>query len=350
MYEPFYNLKAKPFALSPDPSFFFGSKEHNRVLAYLRYGINQGEGFIVVTGDVGTGKTTLVGTLLSEIAENPDIIAAQLVTTQLDPDDLLRMVASAFQIPNEKLSKATLLGNIETFLKQRAREGRRVVLIVDEAQNLQPHSLEELRMLSNFQVGNRSLLQSFLLGQAEFRETMRSGNLEQFRQRIIASYHLGPMSPEETRGYIEHRLKVVAWRDDPSFTREAYEMIYDFTEGVPRRINTLCDRIMLYSFTEESHEITGETVNNVKNELQEESPYSQPAQTKSTAGQVTTSYEAEKTVQTNRPAFGKTDGKAMKRKKTSGSRSVDIEDLESRIERIEDVMNNARALIKSIIS
>lgn len=347
MYESFYNLKAKPFALSPDPNFFFGSKEHNRVLAYLRYGINQGEGFIVVTGDVGTGKTMLVGTLLAEISDNSDIIAAQLVTTQLDPDDLLRMVAAAFRLPHENLPKATLLSNLESFLKQRAREGKRVLLVVDEAQNLQPHSLEELRMLSNFQVGNRSLLQSFLLGQAEFRDTMRSENLEQFRQRIIASYHLGPMGPDETRGYIEHRLKVVAWRDDPTFSREAYELIYDLTDGVPRRINTLCDRILLFAFLEESHDITVETVENVRSELQEESPYSQPAQT---AAAVTNEVTADVAVASQVETKISTSAKTKKRKKSSGSAASRIDDLESRLERIESIVSNARAFIKSIIS
>lgn len=271
MYESFYNLSAKPFALSPDPSFYYGSKEHNRVLAYLRYGLNQGEGFVVVTGDVGAGKTTLVGTLLSEITANTNIIASQLVTTQLGPDDLLRMVAASFRLVHEGVAKATLLKNIETFLRQQERYNKRVLLIIDEAQNLGPHSLEELRMLSNFMVGNKSLLQSFLLGQAEFRDTLAGDNLEQFRQRVIASYHLGPLGADETRGYVEHRMKVVGWKDDPEFSDDAYEAIYKYTHGVPRRINTLCDRVLLYSYLEELHQISGETVNEVTKELGEES-------------------------------------------------------------------------------
>ncbi|MCK5091174.1 MAG: XrtA-associated ATPase, partial [Gammaproteobacteria bacterium] len=273
MYEEFYNLQTKPFGLNPDPHFFFGSKEHKRVLAYMRYGIKQAEGFIVVTGDVGTGKTTLVSTLLEELESNKNVIASQLVTTQLEPDDLLRMVASSFKIPYEGFSKAMLLEKLEIFLRKKAKEKKRVLLIVDEVQNLLPHSLEELRMLSNYQDGARPLLQSFLLGQAEFRDTVRNENLEQFRQRIIASYHLGPLGVDETRGYIEHRLRVAGWHDDPVLTDDAYQGIYKFTCGVPRRINTLCDRLFLYSYLEELHTINNETVNNVITELEEELPY-----------------------------------------------------------------------------
>jgi general secretion pathway protein A len=270
MYQTFYNLKAKPFHLSPDPRFFFGSSGHKRVLAYLRYGINQGEGFIVVTGEVGTGKTTLLRTLLSELPSEKNIVAAQLVTTQLESDELLKMVAASFGLAYEGRSKAALLEELERFFMASAREGRRVLLIVDEAQNLPTHSLEELRMLSNYQVGSKSLFQSFLVGQVEFRDTLRSPNLEQLRQRVIASYHLGPMDLNETRAYVEHRLGLVGWEEDPSFTAEAYAAIYDYTKGVPRRINTLCDRVLLVGYLDELHEITAETVANVFEELREE--------------------------------------------------------------------------------
>jgi putative secretion ATPase (PEP-CTERM system associated) len=323
MYESFYNLTEKPFNLSPDPSFYYGSKEHNRVLAYLRYGINQGEGFIVVSGDIGAGKTTLIGALLEELCKTEEIIAAQLVTTQLEPDDLLKMVAGSFGLRYEGLSKSELLKEIEGFLFKQADEGKRVLLIVDEAQNLQHHSLEELRMLSNFQHKKRSLLQSFMLGQAEFRDTLRAPNQEQFRQRIIASYHLGPMEKAETQKYIEHRLKVAGWRGDPRITNEAYAVIYEYSEGIPRRINTLCDRLFLYAFTEEAHEIDDELVRSVVDELDEEIHFSR-SENESPAVSTQRSYRVSQ---------------------------VDRSDmsLEERVERLEEIVDNAAALIQSLL-
>lgn len=269
MYKSFYNLTDKPFQLSTDPGFFFGSRGHKRALSYLQYGITQGEGFIVITGDIGTGKTMLVQTLFSEL-DKENIVAAQIVTTQLEADDTLRVAAAAFGLAHEGLSKASLLKNLETFLIARTREGKRVLLVVDEAQNLPIQSLEELRMLSNFQTGGRALLQSFLLGQQQFRRTLQSDKLEQLRQRVIAAYHLTPIDRDEIQGYIEHRLKQAGWKGDPVFTDAAYDAIHLNTDGVPRRINTLCDRLMLYGYLEEQHEFTEQTVNIVKGELLEE--------------------------------------------------------------------------------
>jgi len=182
----------------------------------------------------------------------------------------LKMVSNAFGLPYASMSKSELLTSIENFLRKQAKKKKRVLLIVDEAQNLESHSLEELRMLSNFHEKTKSLLQSFLLGQGEFRDLLRASNLEQFRQRIIASYHLGPMSKIESRCYIEHRLKVAGWRNDPLFLNDAYDDIYKHTHGIPRRINTLCDRIMLYAFTEDLHEISVKAVGLVVKELEEE--------------------------------------------------------------------------------
>lgn len=271
MYESFYKFSAKPFQLSPDPKFFFGSQGHKRAMSYLRYGLTQGEGFIVITGGVGTGKTTLVRTLFADLAEE-NIIAAQLVNTHLEADDTLRMVAASFGLAHEGASKAAILKNLETFLMARAREGKRVLLVVDEAQNLPPASLEELRMLSNFQAGGRSLLQSFLLGQNEFKNTIQSEGLEQLRQRIIAAFHLEPLSAEETRGYIEHRMQQVGWQGDPEISAEAHEAIFEISGGVPRRINTFCDRLLLYGYLEELHSLDLAHVQEVAEELKQETP------------------------------------------------------------------------------
>lgn len=269
MYESFYGLQGRPFQLSPDPGFFFGSRNHRRAMSYLRYGLTQGEGFIVITGDVGTGKTTLVKTLFSDLSKE-NIVAAQLVTTQLEAEDLLKMAAASYGLAYEGLSKTTLLRNLEAFFIARAREGKRVLLVVDEAQNLPPASLEELRMLSNFQLAGRALLQSFLLGQNEFRKILQGEGIEQLRQRIIASYHLNPLDKDETKSYIYHRLQRVGWRDDPQFDDASFELIYQHTAGVPRKINTLCDRLLLFGYLEERHVIDVEVVQAVIDELNSE--------------------------------------------------------------------------------
>lgn len=271
MYETFYKLKTKPFRLSPDPRFLFNSRGHLRALAYLRYGLQMGEGFIVVTGDIGAGKTTLVRTLMATLAKE-DVVAAQIVTTQLESDDLLRMVAAAFGLPCQDVSKAAVLRNLEGFMLARSREGKRLVLMVDEAQNLPAKSLEELRMLSNFQSGDKALLQSFLLGQQELREIMQSDGMEQFRQRVIAAHHLGPLEEQETCQYIKHRLCTAGWVGDPHFTDSAFDLIFKCTGGVPRQINLLCDRVLLYGYLEELHEINEQTVQLVADERSREVP------------------------------------------------------------------------------
>lgn len=254
MYEKFYNFKARPFRLSPDPRFLFRSNVHTKALAYLSYGLQAGEGFIVITGGVGTGKTTLSRLILSRINKSK-VIAVELVTSQLESADLLRLVAGALGMAHQDLPKSTLLRNIETFLMARAREGKRVLLLVDEVQNLSPDALEELRMLSNFQVGEKALLQSFLLGQDEFRPILQAKGMEQFRQRIIASFHLEPLSKDEVQEYIFHRLRLCGWKGDPQFEDDVFGLIHEHTSGVPRRINKFCDRALLYGCVEESHSI-----------------------------------------------------------------------------------------------
>ena len=270
MYTRYYGFSAKPFQLSPDPRFFFGSRAHSRALAYLRYGVSQGEGFIVITGGIGTGKTTLVKSLFDEINANPShhVVAAQLVTTQLEADEMLRSVVAAFGLPYEDVGKAVLLRRFEDFLREQAQQGRRVLLVVDEAQNLPLPSLEELRMLSNFQIAEAPLLQSFLLGQDEFRMTLQDPGMEQLRQRVIASCHLTPLSDGETRDYIEHRLQIVGWQSDElRFSDDAYAAIHRYTDGIPRRVNVFCDRLLLYGFLEELREFSADAVDAVGQEL-----------------------------------------------------------------------------------
>jgi putative secretion ATPase (PEP-CTERM system associated) len=267
MYEAYFGLKGKPFQLSPDAAFYYPSKEHQRALSFLQYGLNQADGFVVITGDVGTGKTTLLHTLLNELNET-DMMIATVVTTQLADEELLHLAASYFgiRIPRDA-SKAVLVEMLEQAFIKFAQANRRVLLIIDEAQNLPPRSVEELRMLSNFQYRGKPLVQIFLLGQQQFRNTLLSADFEQLRQRVIATYHLNPLAEEDTETYIKHRLTRVGWANNPSFEKEAFAAIYKFTDGVPRRINNLCDRLLLYTFLEEDHTITAATVDKVSNEI-----------------------------------------------------------------------------------
>lgn len=268
MYDQFYGFSGRPFQLTPDPAFYFESGTHRKAMSYLGYGLAQGEGFIVITGDVGAGKTTLVGHLMNTIDANR-LTAVKLVSTQVEGDDLLRLVAEQFGLEWEGQSKAELIRAMEQYLREQARAGRRTLLIVDEGQNLAISALEELRMLSNFQLGGHSLLQIFLLGQPEFRQTLfHSPTLEQLRQRVIATHHLDPMEPEEVEPYILHRLGKVGWTGNPSFSPEAFELIFDYSGGVPRKLNVLVSRLLLFGAVEELNRISGHHVRSVIAEIE----------------------------------------------------------------------------------
>lgn len=269
MYESFYGLTSKPFQLNPDPAFYFGSKQHRRATAYLEYGLHQNEGFIVVTGEVGAGKTTIVRGLLSKL-DSAKVVAAQLVSTQLDAEDTLRMVAAAFGVATKNSGKSDVLLALEAFLVDVTRQGKRCLLIVDEAQNLTPRAVEELRMLSNFQFETHALLQSFLIGQPEFRGIMQSPHMQQLRQRVIAACHIGPMAQDETQAYIEHRLKCAGCTSAPLFDSDAYAAIFRTSGGIPRRINALCDRLLLSGFLAGKREFNLADVEEVAKEISDE--------------------------------------------------------------------------------
>jgi len=266
VYETFYNLTGMPFQLTPDSRFFFGSRGHSKAIAHLNYGLAQGEGFIIITGEVGAGKTTLVEWLRSQMDPTAYTIA-RVNTTQVSENDLFRLAMAGFGLADEGLGKAALLQRFEDVLRAHQDAGRRCLLIVDEAQNLSLAALEELRMLSNITVDGRTSLQTILLGQPQFRRMLASPNLDQLRQRVLTSYHLGPLSQEETRAYIEHRLHAVAWVDDPHWDDDAFAAVFAHTDGIPRRINRLCSRVLLYGVLEETHRITGEVVDNTAAEL-----------------------------------------------------------------------------------
>jgi putative secretion ATPase (PEP-CTERM system associated) len=269
MYAEFYGLTALPFQLTPDPRFFFESTVHRQAMAYLVYGLHHAEGFIIITGEVGAGKTILVENLLSTI-DRSSFVTAKIVTTQLAGDDLLHMVAADFGIVKEGLAKGPLLQRVSEFALAQHRNGKRVLLIVDEAQNLSFEALEELRMLSNIFFDRTLALQSFLLGQPQFRATLGSPRLEQLRQRVTAAYHLGPLGEGESRAYVEHRLRRADWKGDPHFSEDCFPLIHQRTGGVPRQINTLCSRLLLFGFLEELHSLTANAVEKVANDLREE--------------------------------------------------------------------------------
>jgi putative secretion ATPase (PEP-CTERM system associated) len=267
MYEQFYGLNARPFQLTPDPQFWFESITHKKAMSYLGYGLNQGEGFIVITGEVGAGKSTLVAHLMERI-DRDALTVAQVVTSSLDGEELVHVVAQAFGLPVEGHDKAGALGAIERFLQDEARAGRRCLLVVDECQNLEMEALEELRMLSNFQLGSHPLLQSLLLGQPEFRRTLaHHPGLDQLRQRIIASHHLEALGEEEVAAYVEHRLSHVGWEDRPILGDGLVDALYLATEGIPRRINQMMNRLLLLGAIEEEDVLTPAMLDAVVEEM-----------------------------------------------------------------------------------
>lgn len=276
MFEAFFDLKSAPFQLSPDPGFFFQSEGHGRALAYLKYGVYQREGFIVVTGEIGAGKTTLLRTLIESI-DASKVVAAQIVNTQLNEGDLLASICAAFGVDAAGHSKAQVLHSLEAFFTALAVSGRRALLIVDEAQNLGIREIEELRMLSNFQLGNQALLQSFLVGQPELRGKLAAPSMEQLRQRVIASCHLGPLTGQETAAYVAHRLRSAGWTGEPIFDAGALAHVHQATGGIPRRINLLCSRLLLGAYLRSERQVNAEHARVTAKELQEEMSAPQPA-------------------------------------------------------------------------
>jgi general secretion pathway protein A len=282
MYEKYYGFRDRPFQLTPSPNWFYASKLHKRALAYLQYGLSQGEGFIVITGDIGTGKTTIASQLLSQLNQD-EIIAKQIVTSKLEPDDLIRMIASCFNLVVTEHSKASYLDAIYAFLKRLHAQHRRALLLVDEAQNLPLASIEELRMLSNFQFDGKPLLQSFLLGQNELNTIIQAPDMEQFRQRIIASSNLSAFQLEDTTAYIHYRLKQ-AGGSTTLLSEPCYELIQQYSRGIPRKINSIMDRVLLFGYLEECPVIDQNSVQTVLDEISQEIANQPPSTASAAAG------------------------------------------------------------------
>ncbi len=265
MYEKYYNLRERPFALSPDPEYLYLSRVHGEALDSLRYGIESRAGFIVVTGEVGAGKTTLLQTLLQRLDSRTTV--ARVVNTTLDPRELLEAIALDFGLDTTGKSKPVLLRDLGHFLVDQRAQGKRPLLVIDEAQNLSAAALEEVRLLSNLETEKSKLLQILLAGQPGLRDTIASAQLEQFRQRIAVSYHLMPLDEPDTESYINYRLAHAALGEPPTFPADAAALVYRASAGVPRIVNVICDAALVFGYAEERPRIDTQLLQEVLVEL-----------------------------------------------------------------------------------
>ena len=257
MYESFYGFREKPFSLLPDSGFLYLSGKHRMALTLLEYGLMNQAGFTVISGDIGTGKTTLIRQLLNQI--DPDLRVGLISNTHQTFGDLMQWIALAYDMPYQGKTKVELYQDFMDFVIKEYAGGRRTVLIVDEAQNMSAEALEELRMLSNVNADKDQVLQVILVGQRELRDTLRRPDLVQFAQRIGVDYHLEPLHEDETAEYIQHRCKTAGGRED-LFTEQACEQVYHYTGGVPRLINQLCDMALVYGYAEQKQQIDASLV------------------------------------------------------------------------------------------
>lgn len=271
MYESFFNLTQKPFDLLPDPEFLFMSSSHKKALSYLDYGIRERVGFILLTGEVGSGKTTLIRNLIKKNLSN--VILSKIFNTRVDSEQLIAMINDDFGLPVQNKDKITLLRDLNTFLIEQFVQGNHPVLIIDEAQNLDHDLLEEIRMLSNLETDNAKLLQIILVGQPELRKTLASPTLVQLRQRISINCHIQPLNQSEIELYILHRLEKAGDRDAASFDKETIDIIFTYSRGIPRLINIICDFILLAAFAEETKIIGADLVQDIIGDLDFEYHY-----------------------------------------------------------------------------
>ncbi len=253
MYTAFYGLREKPFSLTPNPAFLYLSDSHREALAHLVYGLEQGEGFIVLAGEVGTGKTTLCRSLLERVETDTEI--AILFNPSNNDIELLQSISEEFGLPVERRSRRQLLTGLNDFLLECHRGERRAVLIIDEAQNLSSSTLEQIRLLSNLETATSKLIQIILLGQPELEEKLDSDSLRQLRQRVTIRWSLRPFSPKDTAAYVNHRLYVAAGADREIFTPAALREVHRLTGGIPRLVNVLCDRALLAGYAESEHRV-----------------------------------------------------------------------------------------------
>ena len=263
MYENFFGFKEKPFSIIPDASYFYQSRQHRLALAQLEYGLLNRVGFIVISGDIGTGKTTLIRTLLSKL--DPDINVASIFNTTVNPLEFLDLVLMEFGLDPGDGNHSDKLNTLKQFLATRHEQGNKSLLIIDEAQNLSIETLEEIRLLSNMEQEKEYLLHIVLVGQTEVRDKLMHPALSQLAQRIAVHYNLAPLSEDETESYIMYRLRVASANGEPGvvFAKEAIKAIYEFTNGTPRLINVLCDLCLVYAYADELRGINLKVVEEV---------------------------------------------------------------------------------------
>jgi len=261
MYEAFYGLREKPFSILPDPGFLYFSRKHSIALDLLEYGLMNQAGFNVVTGEIGTGKTTLIRYVLSHLDQ--DVTVGLISNTHRSFGELLQWILFAFRLQYRGKEKVEMFQEFLDFLIQQYAESKRTLLIVDEAQNMSAETLEELRMLSNVNADKDQVLQVILVGQAGLRDTLRRPEMEQFAQRIAVDYHLEPLDLQETHAYIRHRIKVAGGDGIGLFDVSACDAIYEHSRGIPRLINLLCDTALVYGFAEQKSQIDARLVDDV---------------------------------------------------------------------------------------
>ena len=266
MYEKFYALRERPFALSPDPEYLYPSRVHREALDYLRYGLESHAGFVVITGEIGSGKTTLLQTLLRDLDTQTTV--GRIVNTMLEPRELIETIMIDFGLDPAGRSKPVMLRDLAQYLVDQRLAGRLVLLVIDEAQNLSLGALEELRMLSNLETEKSKLLQIVLVGQPNLRDKLAAPELEQLRQRITVSYHLTPLDAGETANYINHRLRRAALGPPVSFPRDVTDRIHARSRGVPRIINVICDAALVFGYAEERRQIDMPLMRDVLAELE----------------------------------------------------------------------------------
>ncbi len=266
VYLDFYSLTEPPFDITPNPRFMFYSAKHREAYNHLLYGIRERKGFVQLTGEVGAGKTTLCRALLEQLDEH--FSTALILNPIMTPEELVKAIAIEFGLPVQSLDRLDTLAVINQFLLQQFESGKDTVLIIDEAQDLTDELLEQVRLLSNLETDNRKLLQIVLMGQPELRDRLNNPRLRQLRQRITVRYHLLPLSRQEVRQYVEHRLHLCGGNGLPCFTRPALWRLYHYTQGIPRIVNALCDKALLAGFVEQQKRIGFGLVNRAVRELE----------------------------------------------------------------------------------
>lgn len=320
MYESYYGLKEKPFKLLPDPDYLYMSEGHENAYTHLEYAIAEQKGFVVITGEIGSGKTTLINYLLSRIPQ--DIQVGLVYNTYVSPNQFIKMVCKEFELETEGMDKAEMMDLFHSFLLRQFTQNKRVVLIVDEAQNLLPKTMEEIRMLSNLESEKHHLIQMVLSGQPELKQKLQRKDLEQFTQRVTVHCHLSGLNEEEVGQYVRYRLRVAGGENLNLFDNEALEVIARYSHGIPRLINILCDNALVYGYADDLQVIDRQVIENVIKAREEGGIFCETGEEKAAALQTTIGKDLEGRLQV----------------------------MERRIRLLEDVVSNMHQSLETVVS